>query len=89
LGLFGGVFGGVFGDIFGGGGGIVGDSTPAIGYSNTVKRSSLNAAVIRIIGNPKISRPIFDYPSNASLASQLNVAYSQGIIQQLLSGVFG
>lgn len=64
---------------------LVSAVVPAPGFSNTVQRDTVDAAVSRIIGNPKIPTPSFEYPSVASAATKLDIAQAQSIIKNLTS----
>lgn len=66
-----------------GGGNLVSGTQIAAGFSNTVKRSTVNSAVTRILGNSKIPVPSFEFPSPAVLAERVNIAQAQNILQGL------
>jgi hypothetical protein len=66
-----------------GGGNLVSGTQIAAGFSNTVKRSTVNSAVTRILGNSKIPVPSFEFPSPAALAERADLAQAQNILQGL------
>jgi hypothetical protein len=67
----------------GGGGNLVSGTQVAAGFSNTVKRSTVNSAVTRILGNSKIPVPSFEFPSPTALAERVDIAQAQNILQGL------
>lgn len=67
----------------GGGGNLISGTQIAAGFSNTVKRSTVNSAVTRILGNSKIPVPSFEFPSPSVLAERLDIAQAQNILQGL------
>ena len=71
---------GSIGGLFGGGGdSLVSATQVAAGYSNTVNRAAVDTAFVKILGNPKIPQPAFDYPSpnSTSLNASADIAYAQ------------
>jgi hypothetical protein len=66
-----------------GGGNLVSGTQIAAGFSNTVKRSTVDSAVTRILGNSKIPTPSFEFPSPAALAERLDITQAQNILQGL------
>jgi hypothetical protein len=71
---------GDLGGLFGGGGDALVSSTQvAAGFSNTVNRSVVDTAFVKILGNPKIPVPDFDYPSanSGSQGSARDIAAAQ------------
>lgn len=56
-----------FGNLFGGGNALISGTIPGPGYSDTVKRSTVDTACLKIIGNPKVPQPIYGYPSGSWL----------------------
>jgi hypothetical protein len=66
-----------------GGGNLVSGTQIAAGFSNTVKRSTVDSAVTRILGNSKIPTPSFEFPSPAALAQRLDITQAQNILQGL------
>jgi hypothetical protein len=62
---------------------LVSATKVAAGFSNTVNRQTVDAAMTRILGNAKIPTPKFEFPSASSTASSTDIAYAQ---QQLSSG---
>ena len=71
------------GSLFGGGGDLVSGSQVAAGFSNTVNRTTVDAAFTRILGSSKISVPVFEYPSLPSLTARLDITQAQNILQDL------
>ena len=79
-------------NLFSGSGDLVSGTQVAAGFNNTVNRSTVDAAVNRILGNSKIPSPSFEYPSPAVLSQRLDIAQAQGVLQGLkkqTSPVFG
>ena len=75
---------GDLGGLFGGGGdSLVSSTQVAAGYSNTVNRATVDAAFVKILGNPKIPQPSFDYPSknSISLGASSDITYAQEQLQ--------
>ena len=81
-------------DLFGAGAGsLLGGSTdplvaatsPGPGFNNTVNRATLDAATNRILGNPKIPTPSFDYPdpNSPSAKAALDIDYAKTKLQEL------
>jgi hypothetical protein len=71
------------GGLFSGGGNLVSGTQIAAGFNNTVKRSTVDSAVTRILGNSKIPTPSFEFPSPAVLAQRLDITQAQNILQGL------
>ena len=69
--------------LFSGAGNLVSGTQIAAGFSNTVNRKTVDAAVTRILGNPKITSPGFEFPSPAVLAERLDIRQAQNILQGL------
>jgi len=69
--------------LFSGGGNLVSGTQIAAGFNNTVNRKTVDAAVTRILGNPKIPSPGFEFPSPAVLAERLDLRQAQNILQGL------
>jgi hypothetical protein len=65
------------------GGNLVSGTQIAAGFNNTVKRSTIDSAVTRILGNSKIPTPSFEFPSPAVLAQRLDITQAQNILQGL------
>ena len=94
LGNFGGLANlGSLGSLFGGGGGdLVSGTQVAAGFSNTVNRTTVDAAFGRILGSTKIPLPNFTYPSLPSISSRLDISLAQNFLKDIRSsssGVFG
>jgi hypothetical protein len=70
-------------NLFSGGGNLVSGTRIAAGFTNTVKRKTIDSAVVRILGNSKISLPSFEFPSPAVLAERLDIRQAQNILQGL------
>lgn len=70
-------------NLFSGSGDLVSGTQVAAGFNNTVNRSTVDAAVNRILGNSKIPTPSFEYPSPAALAQKLDITQAQNILNGL------
>lgn len=70
-------------NLFSGSGDLVSGTQIAAGFSNTVNRKTVDAAVTRILGNSKIPVPNFEYPSAASIAERLDITQAQTILNNL------
>jgi hypothetical protein len=66
---------------------LVSSVVPAPGFSNTVNRDTVDAAVSRILGNPKIPDPIFEYPSASVSLAKLDISQAKAIIKSLTSQI--
>jgi hypothetical protein len=66
-----------------GGGNLVSGTQIAAGFNNTVKRSTVDSAVTRILGNSKIPTPSFEFPSPSVLAERVDISQAQNILQGL------
>lgn len=64
---------------------LVSATKVAAGFSNTVNRSTVDAAVTRILGNAKIPTPTFEYPSPSAQNLGADIAYAQKQLQTLAS----
>jgi len=71
---------------FMGGGGLAGQTKIAAGFSNTVNRSTLDAAVVKILGSNKIPNPIYVLPTARSQAAATNVAQAQSFLSNSPGG---
>jgi hypothetical protein len=78
---------GAVGDLFGGGGDLVSGTAVAGGFNNTVNRATVDAAIARVIGSPKVPLPTFQYPSLASLAPRLDIQQAQNFLQNQLRNI--
>ena len=74
---------GAVADVFGGGGDLVSGTKVAAGFSNTVNRSTVDAAFKRVVGNDKISLPTFEYPSLPSIASRLDITQARNFLKNI------
>jgi ABC-type transporter Mla subunit MlaD len=77
---------GSLGGIFGGGGDeLVSSTQVAAGYSNTVNRGTLDVALLKIIGSPKVPLPVFDSssPGSISLNANKDILAASNILQGL------
>jgi len=75
-------------DIFGGGAGdLVAKVQTAAGFTNTVNRSTLDVAFVKILGSSKIPVPSFEAPSlnSLSLSSLADISSASTILQNLKS----
>jgi hypothetical protein len=68
---------------------LVSPTKVAAGYSNTVNRQTVDAAVTRILGNSKIPAPIFEYPSPGALNVGADVTYAQNALKNLAGQATG
>jgi hypothetical protein len=68
---------------------LVSATKVAAGYSNTVNRQTVDAAVNRILGNAKIPTPSFEFPSIGSSAIAADIKYAQQQLQTLASSATG
>jgi hypothetical protein len=71
------------GNLFDGGGDLVSGTQIAAGFSNTVNRTTVNAAFNRILGSAKIPVPTFEYPSLESTLAKLDITQAQNILNNL------
>jgi hypothetical protein len=71
---------------FMGGGGLAGQTKQAAGFSNTVNRSTLDAAVVKILGSNKIPNPIYALPTARSQAAATNIAQAQSFLSNSPGG---
>jgi hypothetical protein len=71
---------------FMGGGGLAGQTKQAAGFSNTVNRSTLDAAVVKILGNSKIPTPIYTLPTARSQAAATNITQAQSFLSNSPGG---
>jgi hypothetical protein len=79
---------GSLGGLFGGGGdALVSATKVAAGFTNTVNRSVVNAAVTRIIGSAKVPVPQFGFPSPGAIS--LNASADITAAQNFLKGLQG
>jgi len=62
---------------------LVSSTQPAPGYSNTVNRATVDAALTRIIGNPLVPVPQFDFPSGVSLGASADITQAQNILNSI------
>jgi hypothetical protein len=68
---------------------LVSATKVAAGFSNTVNRQTVDAAVNRILGNAKIPAPSFEFPSVGSSAIAADIKYAQQQLQTLASSATG
>ena len=64
---------------------LVSPTKVAAGYSNTVNRSVVNAAVTRILGDAKIPVPQFEYPSPGALNVGADINFALNALKSLTS----
>jgi hypothetical protein len=60
---------------------------PAAGFTNTVDRATIDAAVTRVIGSPLISPPTFDLPSASSLGTIADISTAKNLLAQAQAAV--
>jgi hypothetical protein len=68
---------------------IVSPTKIAAGFSNTVNRQTVDAAVTRILGNAKIPTPSFEFPSNLTAGINADIAQAQTKLSDLKKQSFG
>ena len=68
---------------FMGGGGLAGQTKQAAGFSNTVNRSTVDAAVVKILGSNKIPTPTYVLPTAKSLAASTNITQAQNVLSSI------
>lgn len=61
--------------------GLVSGVQPAAAFNNTVDRSTVDAAVTRVIGSDKITTPSFELPSLASVGINADLSQAQNILK--------
>jgi uncharacterized NAD-dependent epimerase/dehydratase family protein len=61
--------------------GLVSGVQPAAAFNNTVDRSTVDAAVTRMIGSDKIQSPSFELPSLASIGTSKDLAQAQNFLK--------
>jgi hypothetical protein len=66
--------------MFGGGGDLVSGTKVAAGFTNTVNRKTVDAAVVRVLGNDKIPVPQFEFPSLASIGDKLDISLANNFL---------
>ena len=62
---------------------------PAAGFTNTVDRATLDAAVTRVIGSPLIPTPTFELPSASSLGTVADINAAKSLLAQAQSTAQG
>jgi hypothetical protein len=67
--------------LFGGGGDLVSGTKLAAGFTNTVNRKTVDAAVVRVLGNDKIPVPQFEFPSLASIGDKLDISLATNFLR--------
>lgn len=55
---------------------------PAAGFTNTVNRATVDAAVTRVIGSPLITPPTYELPSVSSLGISADIAQAKNLLAQ-------
>jgi hypothetical protein len=68
---------------------IVSPTKIAAGFSNTVNRSTVDAAVTRILGNAKIPTPSFEFPSELTKGINADIAQAQTKLADLKKQLLG
>jgi hypothetical protein len=61
--------------------GLVSGVQPGAAFNNTVDRSTVDAAVTRMIGSDKIQSPSFELPSLASIGTSKDLAQAQNFLK--------
>ena len=62
---------------------LVSATKVAAGFSNTVNRQTVDAAVTRILGNPKIPAPSFEFPNSLTAGINADIALAQTKLKEL------
>jgi hypothetical protein len=62
--------------------GLVSRVEKAPAFLNTVDRKTVDAAVTRVIGSPKIASPTYEIPSVASLGTAADIDQAKSILAQ-------
>ena len=62
---------------------LVSATKVAAGFSNTVNRQTVDSAVTRILGNPKIPTPSFEFPSSLTAGINADIAQAQAKLKDL------
>lgn len=68
---------------------LVSPTKIAAGFSNTVNRQTVDAAVQRILGNAKIPVPTFEYPSLGSINLAADIQYAQNKLNEISGSAAG
>jgi hypothetical protein len=68
---------------------LVSPTKIAAGFSNTVNRQTVDAAVARILGNAKIPTPTFEYPSLGSINLAADIRYAQNKLNEIAGTASG
>jgi hypothetical protein len=68
---------------------LVSATKVAAGFSNTVNRQTVDAAVTRILGNAKIPTPSFEFPSAATAGINADIAQAQAKLSSLKKEYLG
>ena len=68
---------------------LVSATKVAAGFSNTVNRQTVDAAVTRILGNAKIPTPSFEFPSELTKGINADVAQAQSKLAELKKQYLG
>lgn len=74
---------GGIGKLFGGNDALVSGVKIAGGFSDTVNRTTLDSAVTKILGNPKIPAPTFGYPSPAATGFKQDIAQAKSFLSNI------
>jgi hypothetical protein len=67
--------------------GLISGIQPAAGFNNTVNRSTLDAAVSRVIGSPLINPPMYEIPSIKSLGILADIGSAKKILNLVQSNI--
>ena len=62
---------------------------PAAGFTNTVDRATVDAAVTRVIGSPLITPPTYELPSASSLGTTADISAAKNLLAQAQAAVQG
>lgn len=62
--------------------GLISGTQPAAGFTNTVNRQTVDAAVTRVIGSDKIASPSFGLPSATTLGNAADIEQAKKLLSQ-------
>ena len=68
---------------------LVSATKVAAGFSNTVNRQTVDAAVQRILGNAKIPTPSFEFPSELTAGINADILQAQKKLSELKTQYIG
>jgi hypothetical protein len=68
---------------------LVSATKVAAGFSNTVNRQTVDAAVTRLLGNAKIPTPSFEFPSALTAGINADILQAQNKLSELKKQFIG